>query len=256
MSPHRPRKRFGQHFLRDSGVIAAIVDAVAPAAADTIVEIGPGQGAITAPLAARAGRVHAIELDRDLAARLRRDFASAGNVTIHAADALRFDYPALGTGLRVVGNLPYNVSTPLLFALIGSREHIADMHFMLQKEVVDRITAAPGSKAYGRLGIMLGCRFRSEPLFDVEPGAFDPPPEVVSSVVRLEPLPAGTYAIRDERQLSRLVAQAFSQRRKTLRNSLAGLVDAGTLESLGIDPRLRAEAIPVADFVRLANTLE
>ena len=256
MSTHRPRKRFGQHFLRDPGVIDAIVRAIAPAGDETIVEIGPGEAAITKPLAARAGKLHLIELDRDLAARLRQDFADATNVVIHEADALSFDYGSLNGPLRVVGNLPYNISTPLLFALLDFREHIRDMHFMLQKEVVDRMAASPGTKAYGRLGIMLGCHFDIEALFDVDPLAFDPPPDVMSSVVRLTPLPVGTYEIRDEQALSRLVAQAFSQRRKTIRNSLRNIVDAATLEAVGIDPGLRPEAVAIADYVRLANALE
>jgi len=256
MSAHRARKRFGQHFLRDPGVIDAIVRAVTPQRSDTIVEIGPGHGAITRPLAARAGILHAIELDRDLASRLRIEFAGDANVTIHEADALAFDYGSLDGRLRIVGNLPYNISTPLLFSLLKYRERIDDMHFMLQKEVVDRMAASPGSKAYGRLGIMLGCHFQIDALFDVDRLAFEPPPDVTSSIVRLAPLPAGTYEISNEERLSRLVAQAFSQRRKTIRNSLRKIVDEATLESVGINPGLRPEAISIADYVRLANTLE
>ena len=253
---HRPRKRFGQHFLTDPGVIDEIVRAIAPAGNDLIVEIGPGQGAITRSLATRAGFLHAVELDRNLAAQLVEDFRSTDNVSIHEADALQFDFAAIGDSLRIVGNLPYNISTPLLFELIRYREQIVDMHFMLQKEVVDRMAASPGNKAYGRLGIMLGCHFRIDALFDVDKLAFEPPPEVTSSVVRLEPLPAGTYDIDDEERLSRLVAQAFSQRRKTIRNSLRKVADEALLESVGIDPGLRPEAIPIADYVRLANKLE
>ena len=253
---HRPRKRFGQHFLADSGVIDAIVQAIAPAPNDVIVEIGPGRGAITRLLAARAAHLHGVELDRDLVASLNKEFGNCQNVSIHEADALKFNYAGLGDSLRIVGNLPYNISTPLLFELIKHRDHIADMHFMLQKEVVDRMAAAPGSKAYGRLGIMLGCHFRIDALFDVDRLAFDPPPEVTSSVARLEPLPAGTYDIEDEDRLSRLVARAFSQRRKTIRNSLREVADEAMLESAGIDPGLRPEAIAIADYVRLANTLE
>jgi len=256
MSRHRPRKRFGQHFLTDPGVVDAIISAIAPSHDDVIVEIGPGLGAITRLLAARAGALHAIELDRDLAARLVREFATNSSVTVHEADALNFDYAGLGPSLRIVGNLPYNVSTPLLFQLLRYSAHIVDMHFMLQKEVVDRMAAAPGSKAYGRLGIMLGCHFQIDALFDVDKSAFDPPPKVTSAVVRLAPLPAGTYVIEDEARLSRLVAQAFSQRRKTIRNSLRNVADEALLESVGIDPGLRPEAIAIADYVRLANTLE
>ena len=256
MKRHRARKRFGQHFLTDPGVVAAILDAVAPAEKDVIVEIGPGRGAITRSLAKRAATLHAIELDRDLVGRLKRDFAGHPGVTIHEADALRFDFATLGSALRIVGNLPYNISTPLLFEMIKFRDRIRDMHFMLQKEVVNRMAASPGSKAYGRLGIMLGCHFRIEALFDVDKAAFDPPPEVTSAVVRLLPLPAGTYTIKDEARLSQLVAQAFSQRRKTIRNALRNVADEALLESVGIDPGLRPEAVPIADYVRLANTLE
>jgi 16S rRNA (adenine1518-N6/adenine1519-N6)-dimethyltransferase len=256
MTAPRPRKRFGQHFLTDPAVIDAIVSAIGAAPSDVIVEIGPGRAAITRPLASRAGHLHAIELDRDLAARLRRDFAASPNVTIHEGDALSFDYGSIGNEIRIVGNLPYNISTPLLFALAAQRRYITDMHFMLQKEVVDRMAAAPGSKSYGRLGIMLGCHFRTDVLFDVDRSAFDPPPAVTSSVVRLTPLPAGTYAIDDEARLSRLVAAAFSQRRKTIRNALRRIATQEQLEAAGIDPRLRPEAIPIAAYVRLANTLE
>ena len=237
-------------------MVGAIVDAIRPGADDVIVEIGPGTGALTETLARTSGTLHAVELDRDLAAALRDQYADSDSVTIHEADALAFDFGALGSDLRIVGNLPYNVSTPLLFHLLEFRDAIVDMHFMLQKEVVDRMAAEPGTKAYGRLGIMLGCHFDIESLFDVDRSAFDPPPDVTSAVVRLIPLPAGTYDIVDEERLSRLVAQAFSQRRKTIRNALRGMVDEETLEFVGIDPGLRAEAIPIADFVRLANTLE
>jgi len=256
MSPHRPRKRFGQHFLADPGVIDAIISTVAPRENDVIVEIGPGRGAITRSLAARAGALHAIELDRDLAAGLRREFDAGTNVSIHEADALNFDFGGLGESLRIVGNLPYNISTPLLFHLISYRNHIVDMHFMLQKEVVDRMAAGPGSKTYGRLSIMLGCHFQIDALFDVDRQAFDPPPDVTSAVVRLAPVPAGTFVIENEERFSELIAQAFSQRRKTIRNSLRELVDETMLESVGIDPGLRAEAIAIADYVRLANALE
>ena len=256
MTTHRPRKRFGQHFLVDPGVIGAIVDAIRPLGDEVIVEIGPGRGALTRALAGAAGTLHAIELDRDLAAALRKQYAGPGNVHIHEADALRFDFASLGPALRIVGNLPYNISTPLLFHLLDSRDSLVDMHFMLQKEVVDRMAAEPGTKAYGRLGIMLGCHFDIESLFDVGPGAFDPPPEVTSSVARLVPLPAGTYEIADEDRLARLVARAFSQRRKTIRNALRGLVDEEMLAFAGIDPGLRPEAIPIAAYVQLANTLE
>ena len=256
MSQHRPRKRFGQHFLTDPGVIDAIVAAISPRNDDVVVEIGPGQGAITRPLAKRAGTLHAIELDRDLAARLRKEYHDSTSVTLHEADALKFDFAELGDSLRIVGNLPYNISTPLLFHLLDYRQKIIDMHFMLQKEVVDRMAAPPGSKTYGRLSIMLGCRFQIDALFDVDRQAFEPPPDVTSAIVRLAPLPADTYVINDEQMFAKLVAQAFSQRRKTIRNSLRTMLDESALVAAGIDPGLRPEAIAIADYVRLANTLE
>lgn len=252
---HPPRKRFGQHFLTDPGVIDAILRAISPTANDVVVEIGPGQGAITRSLAARAGTLHAIELDRDLVARLRAQFGDDSTVTLHEADALEFDFGALGNCLRVVGNLPYNISTPLLFHLLKYREQITDMHFMLQKEVVDRMAAAPGSKAYGRLGIMLGCHYQIEALFDVDRLAFDPPPAVTSAVVRLMPLPSGTYEIEDEKLLSRLVAAAFSQRRKTIRNALRKDAEEQDLVAVDIEPGLRPEAIPISAYVALSNRL-
>ena len=178
MAKHRARKRFGQHFLSDPGVIDAIIRAVHPTADDVIVEIGPGQGAITDALARSAGHLHAIELDRDLVAKLRRQYDDNPDVTVHEADALKFDFAALGERIRVVGNLPYNISTPLLFHLLKFRDQILDMHFMLQKEVVDRMAPGPGSKTYGRLSIMLGCHLGIESLFDVPAEAYDPPPEV------------------------------------------------------------------------------
>jgi len=253
MNAHRPRKRFGQHFLSDPGVIDAIVRAIDPRPGDTIVEIGPGHGAITEPLAKKAGKLHCVELDRDLAAALRHRFSGSANVTVHQADALKFDFCALGDSLRIVGNLPYNISTPLLFHLIGSRDCIADMYFMLQKEVVDRMTAAPGNKTYGRLGIMLGCHLGVEALFDVGPQCFDPPPAVTSAVVRLAPLGCDRPAIDDEKLLGRLVATAFSQRRKTVRNALKSLLDETELRSLGVDPGKRPESLTIPDYVSLAN---
>lgn len=255
MSKHRARKRFGQHFLTDPGVIDAIIRAVHPTEDDVIVEIGPGQGAITDALARNAGHLHAIELDRDLVVRLRRKYADNPRVTVHEADALEFDFTKLGKGIRIVGNLPYNISTPLLFHLLRYREHILDMHFMLQKEVVDRMAAEPGSKAYGRLGIMLGCYLHIESLFDVDRASFDPPPEVTSAVVRLDPLSPGTFDIEDQAGLSTLVATAFMQRRKTLRNALKKEVAASDFEAIGIDASLRPEQIPIADYVRLSNHL-
>jgi 16S rRNA (adenine1518-N6/adenine1519-N6)-dimethyltransferase len=255
VSKHRPRKRFGQHFLIDPGVINAIVDSVSPDENDVIVEIGPGPGAITVPIAKYCGHLHAIELDRDLAARLRTQFAGSERVSIHEADALTFDYSTLGPKLRIIGNLPYNISTPLLFHLLEQRHLISDMHFMLQKEVVDRMAAEPGSKAFGRLTIMLGCYLDIDGLFDVDRSSFDPPPAVTSAVVRLCPKPAGDIHIKDGRFLSSLVAAAFSKRRKTLRNALKSYATEDELAGLGIDAGLRPENIAISDWVALANHL-
>ena len=256
MARHRARRRFGQHFLTDPGVIDAIIRAVHPTSDDVIVEIGPGQGAITDALARSAGHLHAIELDRDLVARLRRQYDDQPNVTVHEADALEFDFASLGDEIRVVGNLPYNISTPLLFHLLKYRDHILDMHFMLQKEVVARMAAGPGSKAYGRLGIMLGCHLRVESLFDVDRESFSPPPDVRSAVVRLDPLPPGTYDIADERGLSTLVATAFMQRRKTLRNALRKVADHADFEAVGIDAGTRPEQVSIAHYIALSNHLQ
>ena len=255
MARHRARKRFGQHFLSDPGVVDAIVRAISPGDDDIIVEIGPGQGAITDPLARSAGHLHLVELDRDLVAQLRSKYEARDNVTVHEGDALKFDFGALGDRLRIVGNLPYNISTPLLFHLLRYRDRVIDMHFMLQKEVVERMAAQPGSKAYGRLGIMLGCHLRVESLFDVPPAAFDPPPDVNSAVVRLDPLPPGTYVIEDEAGLSSLVATAFMHRHKTLRNALRSEANADDLEAAGIEPGLRPEQESIGKYFALSNNL-
>lgn len=255
MTGHRARKRFGQHFLTDTGVIDAIIRSIHPAKQDVIVEIGPGHGAITDALARNAGHLHTIELDRDLVANLTKRYEDNASVTIHEADALTFDYASLGERLRIVGNLPYNISTPLLFHLLKFRERILDMHFMLQKEVVNRMAAGPGSKAYGRLGIMLGCHLHIESLFDVDRQAFDPPPAVTSAVVRLDPLPPDTFVIENQAGLSTLVATAFMQRRKTLRNSLKTIAVAGDFEAAGIDAGLRPEQVGIAEYIALANHL-
>jgi 16S rRNA (adenine1518-N6/adenine1519-N6)-dimethyltransferase len=252
---HRPRKRFGQHFLHDPAVIDDIVRAIAPGRDDTLVEIGPGQGAITGPLARAAGSLHAVEFDRDLAASLRRQYADSRSVTIHEADALRFDFAALGSRLRIVGNLPYNISTPLLFHLIEFRDCIEDMHFMLQKEVVERMAAGPGTRDFGRLTIMLGCSMQVAYLFDVLPTAFSPPPKVTSAMVRLAPLPAGTYHIADPPLLKKIVAQAFSQRRKTIRNALRQHASEAQLAAAGIDAGARPEELAIEQWIALANLL-
>lgn len=255
MAGHRAKKRFGQHFLTDPGVIDEILRAVHATGDDVVVEIGPGQGAITRALASSAGHLHAIELDRDLAAKLRQQYDEQTNVTIHEGDALQFDFAALGKELRIVGNLPYNISTPLLFHLLKFRDRILDMHFMLQKEVVDRMAASPGSKAYGRLGIMLGCHLHVEPLFDVDRSAFDPPPDVTSAVVRLDPLPAGIFDIRDPALLSTVVTAAFMMRRKTIRNALREHANDDDFAAVDIDPGLRAEQISIDKYVKLGNHL-
>jgi 16S rRNA (adenine1518-N6/adenine1519-N6)-dimethyltransferase len=251
---HQPRKRFGQNFLVDPHYVARIVDAIAPAPGDNLVEIGPGQAALTGPLIVRAGHLTAIEIDRDLAARLAATFPP-DRLTLHVADALAFDFSALGADLRIVGNLPYNVSSPLLFHLARFEASLADLHVMLQKEVVARMAAAPATADYGRLTVMLQAKFAVTRLFVVPPGAFRPAPAVDSAVVRLAPLGAKKPAIADEALFARVVAAAFGHRRKTLRNALAGVCDAATLAAAGIDPGSRGETLAVADFVRLANRL-
>lgn len=251
---HVPRKRFAQHFLTDQAVIADIVAAIRPQADDAMVEVGPGLGAITTPLAAVLRRLHVIEIDRDIIARLHRAYPSE-RVSVHAGDVLEFDFSALPRELRVVGNLPYNISTPLLFHLAGYAERIRDMHFMLQKEVVERMVAAPGGGDYGRLSVMLQYRFDLEMLFEVPPDAFSPPPQVDSAVVRMRPRPRSQLGAASEAGLAQVVRRAFSQRRKTLRNSLAGLLEAGDYAALGIAPGLRAENLAVAEFVAISNYL-
>ncbi len=254
MTP-QARKRFGQHFLTSGEIIERVVAAIAPQAGETLVEIGPGHAAITEPLAHCGTTLHAIELDRDLVARLEERFRDFGNVSIHEADALQFDFSTLGDELRFVGNLPYNISTPLLFHLLAFKYVVKDMHFMLQKEVVDRMSAMPGNKNYGRLTIMLGCQMEIVPLFDVPPDAFTPPPKVTSSVVRMRPLPHGRFDIRDPHRLEQVVKQAFSRRRKTLRNALKGLANDADILAAGLDPGMRPEEIPVIGWIELANLL-
>jgi len=255
MNTHRARKRFGQHFLTRDDIVTDIVAAIAPSAGQTLVEIGPGRGALTIPLARTGVDLHAIEFDRDLCQDLRRRFSGAANVTLHQADALEFDFAAIGSSLRIVGNLPYNISTPLLFHLIDARDAIADMHFMLQKEVVERICAEPGSKSFGRLTIMLGCYLEPVSLFDVPPDAFSPPPRVNSAVIRLRPRGEDGPAVDDHDALSKMVVQAFTKRRKTLRNALKGIASDELMESCGIDPGKRPEQIATVDWVRLSNCI-
>lgn len=252
---HRARKRFGQNFLSDPNIIRKIVEAIRPQSDDRVVEIGPGLGALTEPLLERLAHLHVVEIDRDLIARLHERWP-AERVTVHEGDALKFDFGALadcGKALRVVGNLPYNISTPLLFHLAGFAGAVRDMTFMLQKEVVMRMVAEPGSDEYGRLSVMLQYRFRMGRLFDVPPGAFRPAPKVMSSIVRMVPLPPEALLADDEELLGRIVAAAFGQRRKTLRNTLRDYLGEADFAALGLDAGLRAERLGVADYVAIAN---
>jgi 16S rRNA (adenine1518-N6/adenine1519-N6)-dimethyltransferase len=253
---HKARKRFGQNFLHDTGVIRRIVSSIAPRPDQHLVEIGPGRGALTRELLTVLGRLDAVELDRDLIDPLQASCASLGDLRIYSGDALRFDFCQLaqpGERLRLVGNLPYNISTPLLFHLLEQSQCIDDMHFMLQKEVVQRMAAGPGGKEYGRLSVMLQVRCEVFPLFDIGPGAFTPAPKVTSSLVRLRPLREPRFDIADPQLFARLVNQAFSQRRKTLRNSLRELLGPEQILALGLNPGERAERLPLEAFVALAN---
>jgi 16S rRNA (adenine1518-N6/adenine1519-N6)-dimethyltransferase len=249
---HQPRKRFGQNFIKNQLVIDDIVRAIAPAREDVMVEIGPGLAALTVPLARALNTLHVIELDRDIVARLREQFAG-GNLVIHEGDALKFDFASLGKQLRIVGNLPYNISTPLLFHLAEHIAHLRDIHVMLQKEVVERMVATPGGGDYGRLSVMLQYRFDMEKVLDVGPDAFYPAPKVDSAVVRMLPKVKREPQAQDEVQFARVVAAAFSQRRKTLRNTLRNILELADFDALGIDPGARAETLSVGDFVRIAN---
>jgi 16S rRNA (adenine1518-N6/adenine1519-N6)-dimethyltransferase len=250
----RAKKHLGQHFLVDHHYVARIVAAIHPEPEDRMVEIGPGPGALTRPLLDTLKHLHVVEFDRDMVARLQAGFP-AEQLTIHTADALTFDFGALGPGLRVVGNLPYNISSPLLFHLAEYADGILDMIFMLQKEVVDRMAAAPDTSDYGRLSVMLQARFAVTRLFIVPPGAFQPPPKVDSAIVRLVPLPPQTVPYKDHQVFSNVVARAFGQRRKTLRNTLKGVADDAAFAAVGIDPARRGETLSVAEFAALANRL-
>ena len=253
---HTPRKRFGQNFLRDESVIEAIARATAPASEDHLVEIGPGEGALTQALIGSGCRLDAIELDRDLRTRLLAAFSTHSGFTLHSADALTFDFGSLtreAEPLRIVGNLPYNISTTLIFRLLDHAELVADMHFMLQLEVVERLVASPGSKDWGRLGVMAQFQCHVEHLFDVPPEAFYPPPKVQSAVVRLTPR---TQLPPVEREaLARVVTLAFAQRRKTLRNNFKGLLEDSDFEALNIDPNARAETLPIENFIAITTYL-
>lgn len=252
MKPHQPRKRFGQNFLTDLHYIHKIVATIAPDPSDHLIEIGPGLGALTAPLLTRAKKLDVIEIDRDLIRQLQQRF-SPHELTVHAGDALKFDFSQLPGPLKIVGNLPYNISTPLLFHLSRFAENIATMCFMLQKEVVMRIAAAPGNSDYGRLSVMLQYRFQVQHLFDVPPGAFYPAPKVTSSILRLTPLADGCPRAKYEGLFADIVTSAFSQRRKTLRNTLKPFLTEADFAALDLDPGLRAERISVTDFIRIAD---
>jgi 16S rRNA (adenine1518-N6/adenine1519-N6)-dimethyltransferase len=254
MERHTPRKRFGQNFLADAHYVDRIVAAVDPRPGETIVEIGPGLAALTGKLVERAGRVVAIEIDRDLAARLRERF-SPERLQLIEGDALAFDFASLGRDLRIVGNLPYNISSPLLFHLASFADRLRDVTVMLQKEVVDRITAEPATPDYGRLSVMLQSQFDVRRLLTVPPGAFRPAPKVDSAVARLVPLRGRAPRIDDRELFARIVMAAFSQRRKTLRNALAGIAGPETLADARIDPGARGETLGVDAFVRLANVV-
>ena len=253
---HRARKRFGQHFLHDAHVIAQIIDAIDPQPGQPLVEVGPGLGALTLPLLAQCRTLHVVELDRDVIPRLEASAAGHGELTVHQGDALAFDFSALavtlGGPLRLIGNLPYNTSTPLLFHFLEASEAVCDMHFMLQKEVVDRMAAQPGGKDYGRLTVMLATKVRVEKLFNVGPGSFRPPPQVDSAIVRLVPHAAPPFPLPDPARFAELVVRCFSQRRKTLRNAVQGVVPPEAFTGTGIDPQRRPETLSPAEFGALA----
>jgi 16S rRNA (adenine1518-N6/adenine1519-N6)-dimethyltransferase len=250
------KKRYGQHFLHDPGTISRIVHAIDPRPGDRIVEIGPGRGAITAPVLTLAGAIDVVEIDPDVVPPLQRHCHGRGELRVHLADALDFDFRALrgdGAPLRLIGNLPYNVSTPLLFHFISQLDAIADMHFMLQREVVVRMAAAPGSGDYGRLTVMLAPHVRVESLFDIGAGAFKPPPQVTSTFFALQPHAGPPFDVGDPAAFAAIVLAAFSKRRKTLRNALQPLLDAAGIQAAGIDPGVRAETLAPADFAALAR---
>lgn len=259
MSQHVPRKRFGQNFLIDRQVIVAIVDAVAPKRDDCLVEIGPGLGALTDPLLRLLNHLQVVEIDRDIIARLKMRY-SPERLTLHEGDALSFDFASLrqGTsaGLRIVGNLPYNISTPLLFYLAGFADHVVDMHFMLQKEVVERMVAKPGTADYGRLTVMLQYRFVMDRLLDVPPESFEPVPKVDSALVRLIPRLPDELSVKDESRFAAVVSAAFAQRRKMLRNNFKGILGNTDYDQLGIPSTARAEELSLNDYIRIANSMQ
>ena len=251
---HKAKKRFGQNFLVDERIIADIVRAIRPEHSDNMVEIGPGLGALTHPLLQHLDHLHVVEIDRDIIARLKADYPR-DKLVIHEGDALKFDFAQLPAPLRIVGNLPYNISSPLLFHFADYADRIVDMHFMLQDEVVERMVAAPSTPQYGRLSVMLQYRFYMEKLLDVPPQSFRPAPKVNSAIVRMIPLRQQQVLIHDEQLFAEVVATAFGQRRKTLRNTLKSYLSEADLEQLGINAQLRAENLGVEEFTRIANRL-
>ncbi len=251
---HIAKKRFGQNFLTDQGVITSLIEAINPQIGQTIVEIGPGLGALTKPLLAKIPHLHVVEIDRDIVAWMQNEYAKS-TITIHNVDALKFQFIELGENLRVTGNLPYNISTPILFHLLDNLSHIVDMHFMLQKEVVERMVAAPSTPAYGRLSVMLQYKLHMDYLITVPPEAFEPAPKVESAFVRCVPHATLPFIAKDEALFAKVVLAAFGQRRKTLRNTLKGLLDDAGFVALGIDSQKRAENLSVAQFVAISNYL-
>jgi 16S rRNA (adenine1518-N6/adenine1519-N6)-dimethyltransferase len=255
---HRARKRFGQNFLTDPAMVQRIVSTIGPGSGELILEIGPGQAALSKPLSETGAELHLLEIDRDLVTRLQQQFPPAGPVQIHTGDALQVDFSEIldGRPFRLVGNLPYNISTPLLFHVLQWKELITDMHFMLQQEVVRRMAAEPGGKAWGKLSVMCQYHCQVTALFNVPPEAFSPAPKVQSTFVRLVPHEQPPVRVKDMDLFGRLVSQAFSMRRKTLRNSLRGILDSAMIESVGIDPGLRPEVLGLEEFAALSNLLE
>lgn len=251
---HIAKKRFGQNFLTDQSVIHSLVEAISPQYTDVMVEIGPGLGALTRPLLQKLRQLHVVEIDRDVIEWMRKEYIQR-DIVIHPVDALKFDFKSLGPPLRVVGNLPYNISTPILFHLLDNISVIVDMHFMLQKEVVERMVARPSTAAYGRLSVMLQYRLQMDYLFTVPAEAFDPAPKVESAFVRCRPYAVLPELAKDETLFAKVVLAAFSQRRKTLRNTLKNFIQDADFALLGIDAQLRAENLTVAEFVRIANHL-
>ncbi|MDO8464955.1 MAG: 16S rRNA (adenine(1518)-N(6)/adenine(1519)-N(6))-dimethyltransferase RsmA [Gallionella sp.] len=255
---HKAKKKFGQNFLVDERIIADIVSAIRPEPEDNMVEIGPGLGALTRPLLKRLNHLHVVEIDRDIIARLKHDYPQDDpkpKLIIHAGDALEFDMATLPAPLRIVGNLPYNISSPLLFHFAAYADRIRDMHFMLQNEVVERMVAEHSTPEYGRLSVMLQYRFNMEKLLDVPPESFRPAPKVNSAIVRMIPLPASEIQVRDEKLFAAIVGAAFGQRRKTLRNTLRNYLNEADFAQLGINAQLRAENLGVAEFTKIANHL-